>query len=326
MQPFSRDVMNLDPEREIERITREIRRQIKDVLRRRGAVIGLSGGIDSSVCAALLVKALGPERVFGLMMPEEESASESLKLARELVGQLGIESFVEPISPLLDATHCYHRRDLAIRRADPTFVFGERSKLVIHTSGEDAIFHFFSIVTEDSEGRQKTTRLSHSTYLEIVAASNFKQRSRKMLEYFHGDRLHYAVCGTPNRLEYDQGFFVKNGDGASDFKPIAHLYKSQVYQLAKSLDIPDSIRTRPPTTDTYSLPQSQEEFYFSLPFDQMDLCLYGVDHNIAAEEVATALDLPVNTVRRVYLDIATKRRTTEYLHLAPLLIEDQKRI
>jgi NAD+ synthase len=197
---------------------------------------------------------------------------------------------------------------------------------VIHTSGEDAIFHFFSIVTEDSEGRQKTTRLSHSTYLEIVAASNFKQRSRKMLEYFHGDRLHYAVCGTPNRLEYDQGFFVKNGDGAADFKPIAHLYKSQVYQLAKLLDIPDSIRTRPPTTDTYSLPQSQEEFYFSLPYDQMDLCLYGVDHNIAAEEVAAALNIPTNTVRRVYLDIATKRRTTEYLHLAPLLIKDQKRI
>jgi NAD+ synthase len=326
MQPFSRDALKLNPKIEVERITKEIRTQVKDILRRRGVVIGLSGGIDSSVSAALLVKALGPERVFGLMMPEEESADESLPLAQNLAHTLGIAYEVESISPLLDATRCYQRRDQAICVADPTFEEGGRSKLVIRSAGEDALFHFFSIVTEDREGQQKNTRLSHRTYLEIVAASNFKQRARKMLEYYHADRLHYAVCGTPNRLEYDQGFFVKNGDGAADLKPIAHLYKSQVYQLAEELQIPSSIRKRPPTTDTYSLPQSQEEFYFSLPYDQMDLCLYGVDHDVAPEAVAMELGIPSDAVRRVYRDIDTKRRTTGYLHLAPLLIHSRERL
>ena len=79
----------------------------------------------------------------------------------------------------------------------------------------------------------------------MVAAANFKQRVRKMMEYYYADLLQYAVAGTPNRLEYDQGFFVKNGDGAADVKPIAHLYKSQVYQLAAYLGVPEEIRRRP---------------------------------------------------------------------------------
>lgn len=321
MQAFGWHVLDIDPAIEVQRIAGKIRSQLKDVLRRRGAVVGLSGGIDSSVVAALLCKAVGPERVFGLLMPELESADESLALGGELAKFLGIDYQVEPISSLLESVRCYERRDQAIRTVDPTFPPGGRCKIVIHSGGEQASFHYFSLVTEDQDGRQKTHRLNHRSYLEIVAASNFKQRSRKMLEHYHADRLHYAVCGTPNRLEYDQGFFVKNGDGAADFKPIAHLYKSQVYQLAEELKIPDAIRRRPPTTDTYSLPQSQEEFYFSVPYDQMDLCLYGVDHGVAANEVARVLDLSTQQVQRIYQDIDSKRRTTRYLHLPPLLID-----
>ena len=158
--------------------------------------------------------------------------------------------------------------------------------------------------------------------MEIVAATNFKQRTRKMLEYYHADRLNYAVAGTPNRLEYDQGFFVKLGDGAADVKPIAHLYKTQVYQLAEYLEVPAEIRKRPPTTDTYSMPQGQDEFYFSLPYDRMDLCLYGKNNGIATETVADALGLTPEQVQSVYDDIDTKRSTTRYLHLPPLLIDD----
>ena len=147
-------------------------------------------------------------------------------------------------------------------------------------------------------------------------------RSRKMLEYYHADRLNYAVAGTPNRLEYDQGFFVKLGDGAADIKPIAHLYKTQVYQLAEYLGVPEQIRNRPPTTDTYSMPQSQEEFYFSLPYNKMDLCLYGKNNGVAIEEIATVIDLTVEQVNRVFHDIDQKRRSTRYLHSQPQLIED----
>jgi NAD+ synthase len=159
-------------------------------------------------------------------------------------------------------------------------------------------------------------------YLEIVAATNFKQRTRKMLEYYHADRLNFAVTGTPNRLEYDQGFFVKLGDGAADVKPIAHLYKTQVYQLAEYLGVPEKIRERPPTTDTYSLSQGQDEFYFSLSYDKMDLCLYGKNNDISVETVAEYLNLEPEQIQRVYDDIDTKRSTTRYLHLPPLLVED----
>jgi NAD+ synthase len=147
-----------------------------------------------------------------------------------------------------------------------------------------------------------------------------KQRTRKQMEYYHADRLNYAVIGTPNLLEYDQGFFVKNGDGAADLKPIAHLYKSQVYQLAAHLGVPEDIRRRPPTTDTWSMAQSQEEFYFSLPYDRMDLCMYGLNNGVEAEEVAAAAGLTAEQLEAVWGDIARKRVATQYLHLSPITI------
>ena len=203
----------------------------------------------------------------------------------------------------------------------PEYGDGWKSKIVTPNIVETKGFNLFSIIAQTPEGDTIKKRLPLKAYLEIVAATNFKQRTRKMLEYYHADRLNYAVTGTPNRLEYDQGFFVKLGDGAADVKPIAHLYKSQVYQLAEYLGVPEKIRQRPPTTDTYSLAQGQDEFYFSLPYDKMDLCLYGKNNSVPIETVAAALDLPPEQVQRVYDDIDTKRSTTRYLHMAPLLIE-----
>ena len=168
-------------------------------------------------------------------------------------------------------------------------------------------YSVFSLVVQSPEGERITVRLDAESYLAIVAATNFKQRTRKMLEYYHADRLNFAVTGTPNRLEYDQGFFVKNGDGAADIKPIAHLYKTQVYQLAEYLRVPEEIRRRPPTTDTYSLDQSQEEFYFAVPYDKMDLCLYGKNHCMHPAEVAPACGLTPEEVARVYRMIDSKR-------------------
>jgi NAD+ synthase len=182
-------------------------------------------------------------------------------------------------------------------------------------------YNLLSLVARSPEGEQKTVRLPLRAYQGIVAATNMMQRMCKQIEYYHADRLNYPVAGTPNRLEYDQGFFVKNGDCSADVKPIAHLYKSQVYQLAEYLGVPEEIRRRPPTTDTYSLPQTQEEFYFSLPYDRMDLSLYGLNHAVPAEEAAAAAQLTTEQAHRVWADIAAKRRATRYLHLPPLLIE-----
>ncbi len=319
---FSREVLRLDPEKETAWICARMRELMVSQVKRRGVVIGLSGGIDSSVTAALAVRALGRERVLGLEMPERHSADETLQLSGMVADFLGIETVREDISGILESVGFYNRYDEAVRMVFSDYGVGWKSKIVISNVLEQQGFTTFSIVAMGPDNAVIKKRLPLKPYLELVAATNFKQRIRKMLEYYHADRINYCVAGTPNRLEYDQGFFVKLGDGAADIKPIAHLYKSQVYQLAEFFGVPDEIRKRKPTTDTYSLAQGQDEFYFSLPYDKMDLCLYGKNNGVPAGLVADALALKTEQVERVFKDIDTKRSTTRYLHLPPLLVED----
>ncbi|MEP7242424.1 MAG: NAD(+) synthase [Gammaproteobacteria bacterium] len=313
------DLLQIDTALEIDRIASAIGEQVRHQ-RRRGVVLGLSGGIDSTVCAALAVRALGANRVIGLFMPEEDSSPDSLDLGRVVADWLGIRAFLENMTPLLEASRCYQRRDEAIRTVVPEYGEGYKSKIVLPAVAQSA-YNIFSVVVESPAGHQKRERLPLDAYLAIVAATNFKQRVRKMMEYHYADRFQYAVLGTPNRLEYDQGFFVKNGDGAADLKPIAHLYKTQVYRLAEALGAPEEIRRRPPTTDTYSLAQSQEEFFFALPYQQLDVCLFGFNHGISAEAIAPRVGLTTEAVEHVYKDIQSKRATTSYLHEPPLLVE-----
>lgn len=310
--------LRLDPEAETARITASLTSYLARS-KRRGVVVALSGGIDSSTVAALCVAALGKDRVFGLHMPERESSSETVMLSRMVANALGIDSALEEISPILEAAGCYQRRDEAIRGIYPEYGPGCKSKIVLPSVIDSDSYRLYSIVIMAPDGTQAKHRLTSEAYLGIVAATNFKQRVRKMLEYYHADRLNYVVSGTPNRLEYDQGFFVKLGDGSADVKPIAHLYKSQVYAMAEYLGIPEEIRSRRPTTDTYSLPQSQEEFYFSLPYDIMDLCLFGKNNAVPLVDIADATGLTTEQVNRVFRDIDQKRRTTQYLQLGPAL-------
>jgi NAD+ synthase len=284
-------------------------------------VIGLSGGIDSSVVAALSARALGEDRTLALLMPERESSDDSLALGQLVADKLQIRTVIEDITPILEAAGCYRRRDEMIRALIPEYGPGWKSKIVLPGKQEHDGYNIFSVIAESPDGKQMRARLTPEAYYGIVAATNFKQRVRKMMEYHYADRLNYAVLGTPNRLEYDQGFFVKNGDGAADLKPIAHLYKTQVYQLAQNLSIPEEVQLRTPTTDTYPLNQTQEEFYFALPYRQMDLCLYGRNNSVPVEEVARAVGLTSEQVQRVYDDIASKRRATRYQHVNHILVE-----
>lgn len=320
MQTSFPDLLKLDAPRAVEQIAAAIRNQVTKDLRRKGAVVGLSGGIDSSVVTALSAHSLGKDRVVALFMPETESSDESLALGRQLTDKLGIEAIVENISGILEASGCYRRRDEMIRSVIPEYTSDYKCKIVLPDLSQNT-YRIFSVVVRSPDGKEIRARLSPEAYLGVVAATNFKQRVRTMMEYYHADRLNYAVMGTPNRLEYDQGFFVKVGDGAADVKPIAHLYKTQVYQLAEYLGVPEEIRRRPPTTDTYSLSQSQEEFYFSLPYDKMDVCLYAKNHGLSPEDVSRAIGISKQQVENVFGDIDTKRRTTRYLHMRPLLVE-----
>lgn len=321
-----RTLLAIDPEKTVRAIEETIRTQVLATLHRRGAVVGVSGGVDSAVVAALLTRALGKERVLALLMPERDSAGESLTLGRKVTDHLGIRHVVEELGPSLDAIGCYRRQNEAIRAVFPDYGEGWRCKIGLPSILEADRLNVFQLTVQAPDGTRHTSRMPPAAYLQLVAATNFKQRLRKTMEYYHADRLQYAVAGTPNRLEWDQGFFVKQGDGAADLKPIAHLYKTQVYALAAHLGIPEEIRTRPPTTDTYSLDQSQEEFFFALPWNQMDVCLYGHDHGLDKERVAAMLGLSAEQIGRVYRDIESKRRATRYLHTPPLLVEPVREV
>ena len=322
MKPrLSRDALSIDLEAVSSTIAKRLNQTVRGILHRKGAVVGISGGIDSAVTTALCAKALGPENVQGLFTPERDSSEETLRLSRGVTESQGVSAILEDITPILEAAGCYRRRDEFYKQAIPEYGPGWRAKIVLPSVVDGDQYRIFSLVAYSPDGKTIKKRLPLEAYLGVVASTNFKQRTRKMLEYYHADRRHFCVAGTPNRLEYDQGFFVKGGDGLADFKPIAHLYKTQVYALAAYLGIPEEVRNRPPTTDTYSIPQGQDEFYFSLPYEQMDLCLYGKNHGYTAAEVAEVLELQPVQIERVYRDIDGKRRTTSYLHQKPVLMD-----
>jgi len=318
-QSIDATVFDIDYLAEADRIGDGIRAALRDVLNRRGLVVAISGGIDSSVCAALAVRTLGARKVFGLLLPERDSSSASGTRGRTLAEHLGIEYTVHDIAPTLDAIGCYEWRDSAIRSVFPDYGIDWKNKIAISGGIQGGVNHFL-LVVEDPSGNRQEKRLPLKEYLQIVAATNYKQRIRKTVEYFHADRLNYAVVGTPNYLEYDQGFFVKNGDGSADIKPIAHLYKTQVYAMAKALGLPGEITSAVPTTDTYSLPQGQDEFYFALPYQQMDLALWALNHGVGAEALGRAIGISAEQAEWVFEDIHKKRSTTAYLHARPVLL------
>jgi len=314
------DLFDFDPEAEVSRISRVMVELLRTHLRRRGLVVAVSGGVDSSVACGLAVKAVGNSRVFGLVMPERDSSPESAARGEELCRQLQIQYRVEDLSPILEAIGCYRWRDDAIRRVFPAYGGGWRSKIAI-AGGTDGQFNHFNLIVQNPAGQRQEARLGHREYLQIVAATNFKQRVRKNLEYFHADRLNYAVVGTPNRVEYDQGFFVKNGDGSADIKPLAHLYKVQVFRLARYLGLPPGVVDSVPTTDTYSLSQGQDEFYFALPYLDMDVALLFKNLGRTPSELARTLGITDAHARLIYEDIDLKRRTTGPLHWPGILME-----
>lgn len=319
MKHFRRE-MAVDGAAEAERIGKAVVEWLAGPLRRRGLVLGVSGGVDSAVCASLAVRALGPDRVFGLLMPERDCPPEDRERAAGLCRRLGIACVEEDITDGLAAMGCYARRDAAIRRMFPQYAADWRQKIVLGNDPlRDDRLPYFDLVARAPDGQAWRARMPAEIYLQVVAATNMKQRLRKLVECYHAERLNYAVLGTPNRLEYELGFFVRGGDGLADIKPIAHLYKSQVYALAEFLGVPEDIRRQPPSTATYSLEQTQQEFYFGLPWQAVDQLLWAQHHNVPAAEAGEDLGLTVVQVERAWRDMAGKRRLAAR-SLAPALV------
>jgi NAD+ synthase len=316
MSILENKIINIDYDAEVARIIKMMKEYLLKVAHRRGFVVAISGGIDSSACAALAVEAVGKDRVLFLRLPESDSSSSTGGRSKALADLLGSSTIDQNITDVLSALGCYEWRDNAIREIYPDYGDGWKNKIVIE-GGLEGQYNHFNIVVEDPDGQTSSKRMNYRQYLQVVAATNYKQRMRKSIEYFHADRMNYAVVGTPNYLEYDQGFFVKNGDGSADVKPIAHLYKSQVYAMAKHLGLPEEICNAVPTTDTYSLAQGQDEFYFALPYQQMDVALWCYNQQLPAAELASELAISEDRAEYVYKDIEAKRQMTRYLVMNP---------
>jgi NAD+ synthase len=324
---FTRNSIVIDPASETECIVSFLQKSVRHSLHRYGGVVGISGGVDSSVVLALCVRAFGVGHVTGVMMPEKDSDPETERLSRLVAEHFGVDPILEIITPVLDGFACYSRRDEAIRRIFPEYdpALGYKAKIVLPQNLLDAdTLNVFSLAIITPEGEEKSQRLPLREYFQVVAASNMKQRTRMAMLYYHAELRNYAVIGTANKNEHDQGFFVKWGDGGVDVNPIAHLFKSQVYQLAEYLEVPDVIRNRPPTTDTYSAPSTQEEFFFRLPFETMDLLWFAQEHGVPPSQVAEVMNLSEVQVQRAYDDFTRKERTTAYLRLQPQGMEEDQ--
>lgn len=316
---FHKNILQIDAEKTVRELCEVIFTQVRSILKKRGAVVGISGGIDSSVTAALCVKALGPEKVLGVMMPEKESSRESKVLASKLAEKLGFETVAEDLTGPLEALGCYKRRDEAIRQVFPEFGPGWKCKISIPTGIlEKETLKVFSLTIENNAGEIRSQRMPLEVYLQVVAASNMKQRLRMTTLYYHAEKRNWAVAGTANRDEHAQGFFVKYGDGGVDLRPIAHLFKIQIYQLAEYLEVPREIIERVPTTDTYSASVTQEEFFFGLDFFVMDMLWYAFENNVPAAKAAHVLDLTVEQAERGYANIERNIKATEFLRMSPL--------
>ena len=326
---FTKNALNLDPAAETERIVQFIQQNVRMTMKRGGGVVGISGGIDSAVVLALAVRAFGPAKVVAVMMPDKDSDPVSESLARELAARFGVEPRLENITQALQGFDCYRRRDDAIRRVHPGYdaAKGYKAKIVLPQDLlEEGTLNVFSVTVILPDGREETRPLPPREMLEIVAASNLKQRSRMSTLYFHAEARQFAVIGTANKNEHAQGFFVKYGDGGADIQPIAHLFKTQVYQLARYLDVPEGIQKRTPTTDTYSAPCDQQEFFFRLPFATLDLLWFALDHKVPLPDVARTMGLTEVQVQRAFDDITRKIRTTQYLRLLPPVMEPPRAV
>jgi NAD+ synthase len=323
--PFSRAALDLDVEKEVERIEEGLRQAVHHKLHRQGAVVGISGGIDSSVVLALCARAFGPERVIGILLPEKESSPENIDLAHRLAERYQVKTITENISAALDGYGCYRRRDEAIRRIFPQYQTGWGVKIVLPGNLlEGSTLNIFRLVVTDIQGHKYSQRLPLKEYFEVVASSNFKQRTRMSLLYYHAELRNFAVIGTANKNEHDLGFFVKFGDGGMDVNPIGHLFKSQVYQLGAYLDIPEEILRRTPTTDTYPGGSTQEELFYRIPFEVLDMIWLGFIRGISNDEIAGTLGLSKEQVGRVVADIAQKIKTTTYLRAPIVYMVEEK--
>jgi NAD+ synthase len=311
---FNLDVLKIDPVQELDRLSEFITDQVKAVYRRKGVVVGLSGGIDSACIAAVAVHTLGKDKVIGLVLPEAESNPISSEYAIKHAQALGIEHRQIDITPTVDSIVKYKWRDDFLQKMIPEYKPGYKYNITLPTDLlERASFNFYRLQVQMPDGELKSKRLNLEEFLTITSFANIKIRSRMLHLYAEADRRSLVVAGTTNRTEFILGDFCKYGDGGTDIEPFTHLYKNQIYQISEHLNVIQEIIDRQPSPDTFSLPVSDQEFFFRIDFDKLDFLLYAWEHKVPETEAAKVLDLTEEAVGRAYNDFASKYRATAHL-------------
>ncbi|MBD3321401.1 MAG: NAD(+) synthase [Chitinivibrionales bacterium] len=319
---FDPDVLTIAPEKELQKLSQFIIEQTARVYRRKGAVVGLSGGIDSAVIAAVCVHALSKDKVVGLVLPEKETNPVSCRFACAHAEAMGIEHKIVDITDTVASVFSYEERDSFIQSLVPEYSPGDKYNisLPVDLLERDAI-NFYNLQVKLPNGGLAKKRLNLAEFRTITSFANIKIRARMLHLYAEAERRSLVVAGTTNRTEFILGDFCKYGDGGTDIEPLSYLYKKQIYQLAEYLSVPPEIINRRPSPDTFSLPVSDQEFFFRIPFDKLDYLLYGWEHEIPAETVAGAIAISPEAGLRAYKDFSLKNRATAHLREMPHTIE-----
>ncbi|NPE28436.1 NAD(+) synthase [Methanococcoides sp. SA1] len=304
-----------------EKIAETIRTFIKDQVvgfKKKGLVIGVSGGIDSAVALTIAVQELGKDNVYGLLLPEKESAPSSTSLGAEICESLEVSYEEVPISPILESLDIYDKKEQIIKRTCPEYDPRiHKTSLVLPDFLNQGLLNVPYIqLIKDGEAIAKY-RLKASDYLELIGLQNVKQRSRMLVQYMCAEKMNYAVCGTTNKTELTLGQFVKYGDGGVDIEPLADCYKTQVYALAKLLNVDEAIIQRAPSADTWSHYTSDEDFYWRMPIHIMDQLLYAQEHRLSVELIEKNTELSRETIHKAQRHIDRMRNTTAYVRTAP---------
>jgi NAD+ synthase len=319
---FSSDILKIDPDIELEKLSKFIVEQLRVVFRRKGVIVGLSGGIDSACMAAVAAHAVGKDKVVGLILPETESNPISSEYATKHAESLGIEHRQINIAPTVDSVVQYKWRDEFIQKLVPEYQPGFKYNITLPTDLLDRdAFSFYLLQVQIPDGQLIKKRLNLDEFRAITSFANIKIRSRMLHLYAEAEKRNLVVVGTTNRTEYILGDFCKYGDGGTDIEPITHLYKNQIYQLSEYLQVTPEIIERQPSPDTFSLPVSDQEFFFRISFDKLDHLLYAWEHKVPEKEVAQVLGLTEDAVRRAFNDFTSKYRATAHLREAPHTLE-----
>ena len=315
---FNKNILEINCQKEAERIQLFIKKQVFTCFKNRGTVVGLSGGIDSALVSTLCVNALGKEKVLGLILPEKESSPISKTYAHNHAKRLGIQVEEVDITQHLEALGIYNERNSVIKKLFPDYDDDYTFNVTLPQNllDKDRI-SYHTITIQSPQNQTQSKRLSSREWLEISSAQNTKQRIRMINLYRIAEKNNFIVAGTTNKSEVMQGFYVKHGDGGVDSEPIAHLYKTQVYQLAKYLEVPGEIINRPPSPDTYSLPVTDEQFYFCMPYELADLLLYAYENHVPEDQVSEILQLTPDQIKRAFRDFKAKENATWHLRQLP---------